>query len=147
MLETGTGGYPAQRPSNAGLPGPYDEFDLDIRLGAEHKKEREVTENCTQDCETNPAGECGPSGVVKLCQGQTKEGKTCHTCEACATQAKTCAATCETCDTQCRQETCATCETRCGQHTCANTCEGQTCQACTQHTCAAERCLKPTRDC
>lgn len=148
MLETGTGGYPAKRPFGTEAPAPFDEFDLDIRLGAAgHKKQHDICEGtedgttCAAECEGNGDGteDCGTdncggeSEIVCRTNGDCGPIKTQLTCKTCETLCKQ--NTCATCATKCNQNTCETCNTKCDQKTCANTCE--TCETkCNQHTCA-----------
>lgn len=167
MLETGTGGYPVKRPGDAIIPTSFDEFDLDIRLGAAGgAKPHDICigtadgTTCAAECEDDTAGcgtdDCTLAGCPAPTGECTKAGRTCatcntacnqKTCHTCATQCeqKTCAATCETCNTQCNQGTCHTCDTQCQQHTCAKTCitcAGETCLACTHVTCGNQPACK-----
>jgi|SRR5581483_4293956 len=148
MLQTGPGGYPAQRSGESNVPLPYDEFDLDIRLGAAGaKKPHDICEgtedgttcaaecgDLTDDCETDACAtdRCG----TQECNGPTDNctEATCATCKA-------------TCNTHCNQQTCHTCQTKCNQHTCVNTqCQQHTCvnTQCQQHTCVNTQCQQHT---
>jgi hypothetical protein len=127
-----------------------DEFDLDVRLGAQgavpavraalpHTRDFTPCETCFESC----GGSCV---TCNTCGGNTCGGNTCantcaNTCNTCATQCnqQTCAFTCSTCFTQCNQDTCNTCATQCNQQTC-NTCATQ----CHQQTCANTQCNQQT---
>jgi len=109
-------------------PQPVDEFDLDVRLGAQAAAAAAMPLVTGRTC----ANGCDPTNVGRTCV-------TCPTCHTCLTECNqhTCAPTCQTCLTQCNQNTCvntqcnqATCQTQCNQATC-NTCRTQ----CNQHTC------------
>jgi hypothetical protein len=108
-------------------PQPVDEFDLDVRLGAQAAAPALVLPVTRPPC-------IDPQTHLRTCLGLT-----CHTCPGQAT-CHTCPgqATCHICpgqatciDTQCNQQTCNTCRTQCNQNTCADTCP-HTCITC-QH--------------
>ncbi len=129
---------------------PIDEFDLDIRLGAQGAV-RATLGGTAHTCAQTPCETCFDS-CFGTCNTCTCEGNTCghtqcnqftcgDTCNTCQTQCnqQTCAFTCRTCFTQCNEETCNTCATQCNQETC-NTCATQ----CHQQTCVNTQCNQQT---
>jgi hypothetical protein len=109
------------------IPRPGDEFDLDIRLGAQ----AEARDICIDTVFTLFVVGCGGGGGGGTGRLDTCVGPRCHTRFAtdCATCVTDCGDTCNTCQTQCGQPTCRTSP----QHTCqtCQTCLGQdTCQTC-----------------
>ena len=143
-----------------------DEFDLDVRLGAQGAAATFAVaahdtiaftpcETCFESC----GGSCVTCGVTQ-CNPNTCAGNTCvtcfNTCNTCQTKCNqqtcnTCQTqcnqqTCQTCQTQCNQQTCNTCQTQCNQQTCVNTqCDQRTCQTCRNQTC--QTCLDPATGC
>jgi hypothetical protein len=127
---------------------PIDEFDLDVRLGAQRAAPAVFAMQNTQAqtaCETCFDSCAGSCATCNSCEANTCAGNTCvtcvNTCNTCATQCnqQTCANTCNTCQTQCNQQTCNTCQTQCDQQTC-NTCQTQ----CDQPTCVGTQCNQHT---
>jgi hypothetical protein len=127
---------------------PVDEFDLDIRLGAQGAMSAALPLP-TQTC---PGGGCDTR--LTLCDTCPRtQCDTCHqqTCVFTRCNQHTCGG--QTCiNTQCNQATCGgqTCvNTQCNQQTCVNTqcnqatCGGQTCvnTQCNQHTCGGQTCV------
>jgi hypothetical protein len=128
-----------------------DEFDLDIRLGAQASSVRPLLpktgigggpagtcDTCHTQCDTCPGDTC------KTCQTDCNQATckntcnthcgTCNTCTPtnCAT-CLTCDTNCGTCNTMCGQATCGTCQTQCNQatcHTCQTQCNQATCNTC-----------------
>jgi hypothetical protein len=83
---------------------PVDEFDLDVRLGAQAAAAAPTlqTHTCVNGCDP----------TFNTCKTQCNQ-QTCH----------------NTCQTRCNQNTCV--NTQCNQHTCVNTqCNQQTCVTC-----------------
>jgi hypothetical protein len=116
---------------------PLDEFDLDIRLGAQSAAaavpQRTIINGCTDTCHT--ACDTCPHTACDTCP-PTACG-TCHTqCGTCPADA-TCAGHGTCVNTQCVQQTCVF--TQCNQATCVNTqCAQATCVTCPANaTCAA----------
>ena len=139
-------------------PQAVDEFDLDVRLGAQGAApavlagtahtcpQNDTCDVCTQTCDPTQCNHgCTDTCGATQCNPNTCAGNTCvtcfDTCNTCQTQCnqQTCAFTCSTCFTQCNQETCNTCVTQCNQQTC-NTCVTQ----CQQQTCANTQCNQQT---
>jgi hypothetical protein len=109
-------------------PQPVDEFDLDIRLGAQAAATAAAA-HATQAC---PALISPANGCTDACRTQV----TCVTCHGTCPQNATCAGHGTCVNTQCLQAACIF--TQGGQGTCANT-------QCGQHTCVT--CPAPNNTC
>jgi hypothetical protein len=142
---------------------PFDEFDLDIRLGppgaapvtpglptrvATCFPDGTACRTCDGTCDAT----CFGQRTCHTCAGQATCVGTCHTCPGQQT-CHTCAGqqTCQTCPGQQTCQTCAgqqTCQTCAGQQTCqtCQTCAGQqTCQTC--HTCVGQQTCQTCHTC